>query len=158
MSNCIYCGAQVEPGVKFCTSCGSALPVEAPVEVAAEVIEQPGNQPQPPIQQQPQQAYQQPVQQPYQQGQQQYQQQYQQPNYQNQQPYGAPVNPVVDDSGSIGWGVLGFFIPLVGLILFLVWKNTKPKCAKVSGIGALIGFCLGLVLNFATCGVMMAHM
>lgn len=45
----------------------------------------------------------------------------------------------VNDSGSAGWGVLGFFIPLIGLILFLVWRDTKPKSAKSAGIGALIG-------------------
>lgn len=43
------------------------------------------------------------------------------------------------DSGSLGWGVLSFFLPLVGLILFLVWREEKPKSARVSGIGALIG-------------------
>ncbi len=43
-----------------------------------------------------------------------------------------------NDSGSIGWGVLGFFLPLVGLILFLVWKKEKPKSAKMSLIGAAI--------------------
>lgn len=43
------------------------------------------------------------------------------------------------DSGSFGWAVLGFFFPLIGLILFLVWKSTKPLSAKKAGIGALIG-------------------
>ncbi len=43
----------------------------------------------------------------------------------------------VDDSGSIGWGFLGFIIPIVGLILYLTWKNEKPKCAKRAGSGAL---------------------
>ncbi|MBR6472962.1 MAG: zinc-ribbon domain-containing protein [Firmicutes bacterium] len=43
------------------------------------------------------------------------------------------------DSGSPGWGVLGCCIPLVGLILFLVWKDSKPRSAKAAGIGALIG-------------------
>lgn len=43
------------------------------------------------------------------------------------------------DSGSLGWGVLSFFLPIVGLVLCLVWWQTKPKSAKVSGIGALIG-------------------
>lgn len=42
------------------------------------------------------------------------------------------------DSGSIGWGILGCCIPLVGLILFLVWKDQKPKTAKAAGIGALV--------------------
>ncbi len=44
-----------------------------------------------------------------------------------------------EDSGSIGWGFLGCCIPLVGLILFLVWKDTKPLSAKKAGIGAIIG-------------------
>lgn len=43
----------------------------------------------------------------------------------------------VNDTGSIGWGVLGFFVPIAGLILYLVWKNTQPKNAKAAGKGAL---------------------
>lgn len=35
------------------------------------------------------------------------------------------------------WGILGFFMPIIGLILFCVWKNPKPKEAAASGIGAL---------------------
>ena len=46
------------------------------------------------------------------------------------------------DSGSIGWSLLGYCIPLVGLILFLVWKDEKPKSAKKAGIGALISVIL----------------
>ena len=30
----------------------------------------------------------------------------------------------VEDNGGFGWGLLGCCIPLVGLILFLVWKDT----------------------------------
>lgn len=43
------------------------------------------------------------------------------------------------DGGEILWGLLGCCIPLVGLILFLVWKDTKPKTSKAAGIGALVG-------------------
>ncbi|MDE6953680.1 MAG: zinc ribbon domain-containing protein [Erysipelotrichales bacterium] len=43
-----------------------------------------------------------------------------------------------NDSGGLGWGALGCCIPLVGLILFLVWKDSKPKTAKAAGIGALV--------------------
>ena len=50
------------------------------------------------------------------------------------------------DDGSIGWAVLGAFIPLVGLILFIVWNNTKPNSAKKAGIGALIG--VGIAILF----------
>ncbi len=49
------------------------------------------------------------------------------------------------DSGSILWGALGFCIPLVGLILFLVWKDSKPKTAKIAGKGALISVIIGIL-------------
>lgn len=48
------------------------------------------------------------------------------------------TNPV-NDKGGFGWGFLGCWIPLVGLILFLVWKDNKPKSAKAAGIGAIVG-------------------
>lgn len=64
-------------------------------------------------------------------------------NYGNGQNY-AYTNS--DDSGSIGWGVLGFFIPLVGLILYIVWKNDKPNNAKSAGMGALISVIISVVL------------
>lgn len=37
----------------------------------------------------------------------------------------------------MGWAVLGFFLPIVGLILWLVWKDDKPLTAKKAGVGAL---------------------
>lgn len=50
------------------------------------------------------------------------------------------------DTGSFGWAVLGFFIPLVGLILYLVWKSERPKDAKQAGKGALISVIVSVVL------------
>lgn len=44
----------------------------------------------------------------------------------------------VNDSGSIGWAILGFFIPLVGFILWLAWMGVKPKCSKMAGLGVLV--------------------
>ena len=41
--------------------------------------------------------------------------------------------------GSIGYGFLSFFVPVVGFVLFLVWREKEPGNSKVSGIGALIG-------------------
>ncbi|MDK2966127.1 MAG: hypothetical protein PWP53_1739 [Lacrimispora sp.] len=60
--------------------------------------------------------------------------------------------PQVVDNGGFGWGILGCCIPIVGLILFLVWKDSKPKTAKAAGLGALISvICIVLmyVLAFA---------
>ena len=68
--------------------------------------------------------------------------------------------PAVNDTGSFGWAVLGFFFPLIGLILYCVWKKDRPLSAKKAGIGALVGFVLGIVgsiiLNVAAAGLMAA--
>ena len=42
-----------------------------------------------------------------------------------------------NDAPSGGFAVLGFFFPVVGLILFLVWQDTMPQRAKSCGKGAL---------------------
>ena len=55
------------------------------------------------------------------------------------------TQPQVVDNGGIGWGLLGCCIPIVGLVLFLVWKDTKPKTAKAAGIGALVAVILGVI-------------
>ena len=41
-------------------------------------------------------------------------------------------------NGGFGWGLLGCGVPIVGLILFLVWKDSRPNTAKSAGIGALV--------------------
>ena len=48
------------------------------------------------------------------------------------------LNTNVYDKGGFLWGLLGCCIPIVGLILFLVWKDSKPRTAKAAGIGALV--------------------
>ena len=53
---------------------------------------------------------------------------------------------VEKEGRKIGWGVLGFFFPVVGLILFLVWLKNKKKASKAAGIGALIGFIIKIIL------------
>lgn len=53
--------------------------------------------------------------------------------------------PAVVDNGGFGWGLLGCCIPIVGLILFLVWKDTKPKTSKAAGTGALVSVIIGVV-------------
>ena len=65
------------------------------------------------------------------------------------QVYRAPAQPpyqYVNDTGSVGWALLGFLIPLVGLILFLVWIDNKPKCAKMAGLGALLSVLFWVII------------
>ncbi len=52
-----------------------------------------------------------------------------------------------NDAPSTGFAVLGFFIPLVGLILYLMWKDELPKKAKSCGKGALAGFIVGIAFS-----------
>lgn len=51
----------------------------------------------------------------------------------------------IKDDGGVGWGILGCCIPVVGLILYLVWKDTKPQTAKAAGIGALVSVGLAVL-------------
>ena len=53
--------------------------------------------------------------------------------------------PAQKSGSSFGWAVLGFFIPLAGLILFLVWGQTRPEDAKAAGKGALISVIISAI-------------
>lgn len=69
-----------------------------------------------------------------------------------------------NDAPNSGFAVLGFLIPIVGLILYLVYQDSSPLKAKSAGKGALIGFitCLALgillmVLYGLLIGAMILH-
>lgn len=70
------------------------------------------------------------------------------------------TTPQVTDNGGFLWGLLGCCIPIVGLVLFLVWKDTKPKTAKAAGIGALVSVIIGILwyILVAVIGVGIASM
>lgn len=58
-----------------------------------------------------------------------------------------PNADVSEDNSNLGFAILGFFIPIVGLIIFLIYEGKKPKRAKSAGKGALIGFITEIVLT-----------
>lgn len=58
---------------------------------------------------------------------------------------GVQQQPVSTDTGGFGWGLLGFCVPLAGLILYLVWKDEKPLTSKAAGTGALISVIFGII-------------
>ena len=68
--------------------------------------------------------------------------QYNQQGY--QQPYGNFYNPRPDDVPSTALNVLAFFVPIVGLILYLIWKDEYPIKAKKIGKAALISVLIGV--------------
>ena len=54
-----------------------------------------------------------------------------------------------NDAPSAGFAVLGFFIPIVGFILYLVFSDSTPLKAKSAGKGALAGFITSIVLSIS---------
>lgn len=128
MSFCRNCGKQMDENANVCPSCGTKVNDE-PVKVDAEIVDRP-------------------------------------PanvnsyggnsnmnggNFNNG--YNNGYNNNVVDNGGIGWGLLGCCIPIVGLILFLVWKDTKPNTAKAAGIGALVSVGLGVLYYIFVIGL-----
>ena len=60
----------------------------------------------------------------------------------NQNVYGE-----IEEKGNFGWAILGFFFPIIGLILYIVWKSEKPKDSKYAGVGALVSvICRALLI------------
>ena len=51
-----------------------------------------------------------------------------------------------NDSSSAGWWWLGFFFPLIGFILWLVWMGDTPIRSRKAGWGALIGVVVSIAL------------
>lgn len=62
------------------------------------------------------------------------------------------TNTASNSEANFVWGCLGFFIPLVGFILYLVWLSdpNKKEAGKAAGLGALIS--IGLVFIAAFVG------
>lgn len=63
------------------------------------------------------------------------------------------TSPQQTDAPSMGFAVLGFFFPIVGLIIWLCMMNTTPLRAKSAGKGALTGVIVQVVLWMLTVGL-----
>ena len=134
---CPKCGAEVTSDDRFCRNCGAPIAQDAAESAPAEPFAQTNAQ-----------------------GCQQAQQPGAQPGampdpfgsgYNAGSPQGFNYDQYKQDHGeneqvSKGWGVLGFFFPFVGLILYLVWYDNHRKRAKVAGKGALTGVIAAVVL------------
>ncbi|MEG2274476.1 MAG: zinc ribbon domain-containing protein [Clostridia bacterium] len=118
---CPNCGTKIEDQATVCPSCGTSLSAFQQGQNAN--VENLNNQ----------------------QFNNQNNQQYNNQNFQQNQ---QQKNENLDSAEStVGWGFLGFFIPLAGLILFCIWQKDFPKRAKSAGIGALVSVILWIVLG-----------
>lgn len=124
MKFCPNCGTQLEPGAAFCFACGAKVPkpkspLSASTSTSTNEI---------PVETSfSSEATATP------------------PQYDDYQ--AMPIQPESnEDTGSIGWGIIGFLVPLIGLILFLIWHQPMPKNAKSAGIGAIVGFVTEIVV------------
>lgn len=51
------------------------------------------------------------------------------------------------DKGGFWWGALGCCVPIAGLILWILWRNEKPRTAKAAGVGALVSVIINVVVS-----------
>jgi uncharacterized membrane protein YvbJ len=58
--------------------------------------------------------------------------------------YNQPFN--ASDKAGIGWMILSFLLPIVGLILYFVWKSRFPHKAGQILAAAGVGFVINLIL------------
>jgi uncharacterized membrane protein YvbJ len=117
---CSKCGSKLQEGTSFCTSCGTQVNQSSGAPIQQQQYQAPPQQ----------QVYQQPI-----------QQNYQQPMQYNQQPL---------DDGKIGLaGIFCFLLPIIGIVLYFSWKNTKPLKAGKAMKFALAGIILGFAIRAA---------
>lgn len=62
----------------------------------------------------------------------------------------------VQDAPSTGFAILCFCFPIVGLILYCVWRESLPQRAKSAGVGGLLGFIIGVILTVIVYGAILA--
>lgn len=86
---------------------------------------------------------------PQQDNQQYYQAPPQQPTqgYYNQFNGNIPPMPPQEEKANVGLAILSFFIPIVGIVLYFVQKNDKPKTAKACGKAALACIIIGVIVS-----------
>lgn len=71
----------------------------------------------------------------------------QQPVAQQPAPQAAPQKPApaANDAPSFAMALVGFLVPILGLILWILNKDTKPKEAASAGKGALVSVICGVI-------------
>jgi urea transporter len=53
------------------------------------------------------------------------------------------------DTNNPLWGLLGFIVPIAGIVLYLVWRFERIRDSKYALIGAIIGAVIQLAASIA---------
>lgn len=56
--------------------------------------------------------------------------------------------PIKDEAISAGWGIASFLFPIIGFILYFIWKDTSNYKAKQALNIALISFGISFLIGF----------
>ena len=57
----------------------------------------------------------------------------------------------INDNVEISCKIICFFIPIVGLILYILWMNERPNSAQKIGLSALLGLFFQIILIICFC-------
>lgn len=132
---CKWCNKEVPENSKFCTHCGGNLQnqVNEPVvNTNPQIVEEPIAQVQEPVA--PVQPVEMSVQEPVM-------------NVVNNVQYQTETINQQEGKANVGLVILSVLIPIAGLIIFLVKKDSDKKTAKTSGIAALISFGVSMLIT-----------
>lgn len=77
--------------------------------------------------------------------------------YYQSQGYQSSVQTKNPDSASVGFTILSFFIPIVGIVLYFVWKNQCPNKAKPCLYAALISIVINFIVLRMNSGFMLIN-
>lgn len=127
MSKCSKCGCDVNEGVAFCSKCGNKIEMQETKNEFPAMDNEPKNT-SASVENEVYGTYN--------------MQSF--PNTTNSAQYNQPV--MTEDKPNIGLNILAWFIPIVGFILWGVWKDKTPRKAKSIGKTALISAIVNIVL------------
>ena len=68
---------------------------------------------------------------------------------QNSYSYTSNSMNVMREKNGSGYGILSFFFPIAGVILYFVWRKSRPEFAKSCLVGFLISLGLSVLFIFA---------
>ena len=130
MSKCNICGSEVSPHEAFCPVCGQALMPEKS-NVRKEETSNVNLESKPENTEETEETNQPVV--------------IINPLSRQQNQIDSNSKPLKKDAISIGYGIISFIFPLIGLIMFCSWRDIYPKRSKSCLVGFVIGVCISVL-------------